>query len=430
MAASLLQETEATPLRVLDPACGAGALLVAAGKLAGEAGRAIELVGLELDAVRAREARERLAALGPTVSFVVEQADALERDAWPASTAILANPPWASFSGRETARDEALTRHADLARGTGRWPSLHGAFLARIARHVAQEATRARVLLPASVAELEGYGPLRAEVTARAELSGPPTALEQDAFAGVSVPAIELALAPRTRPGRGSERPWWVPDPEVRELLAPLHAVPRLPPAAYSDPGVHTGNAAALLVYDEREDLPGLREGRDLSPYALAPPRRRLDVNLEPTPERRFRRGPFERYRRVPILLRQTARRPLAALHVDPTYFRNSLLACEPPPELDPAFCVAVLNSSVAGAWHRLSFAEARQRSFPQVKVSHLRTLPFPFLRRDAAPTLHDHMASLVRTRGAEAHEELDKLVFEAFGLERGLREALRKYGG
>ena len=163
-----------------------------------------------------------------------------------------------------------------------------------------------------------------------------------------------------------------------------------------------------------RPDLPGIREGRDLMPYRLGAPRLRLNVELERTPERRFRAAPLERYRAIPILIRQTADRPLAALHTEPTYFRNSLLACTPPPGLAPAFVVAVLNSTIAGTWHRARFRDARQRTFPQVKVGHLRSLPVPILDRSEAPALHD---LVVRVVSAGEYERADALVAEAFGL-------------
>ena len=125
----------------------------------------------------------------------------------------------------------------------------------------------------------------------------------------------------------------------------------------------------------------------------------------------------------MPVLLRQTADRPIAALHTAPGYFRNSLLACRPPAELDPAFCVAVLNAPTACAWHRKSFRDARQRTFPQVKVGHLRTQPFPIVARAGAPRLHDEVVRRVRAIGPvpapEEVEGIEGLVLEAFGLGR-----------
>lgn len=423
------------PIAILDPACGEGALLLACGELLHREGLAFSLFGIEIDEFRAEIAKKRLVSAFSATSVSISVKDALEVD-WPGGTEVVANPPWVSFSGREAAPRAAsgLQRHAARARAIGHWPSLHGAFLARIAEHVRTERTSGRVLLPASVAELEGYGPLREEVTRMTRLAGPPELLGEEAFPGVTMPAMLLALEPRPRKGRGSRAPWSLPGPRSEALLAPLREAPRLPPQSFSDPGVHSGNAARELVRDPEPGLPPLREGRDLAAFRLGPPRKALDVTLRPAPSRRFRYGSLEKYASVPILVRQTARRPIAALHSEPTYFRNSLLACTPPPGLAPELVVAVLNSSVAGAWHRLSFAEARQRTFPQVKVRHLQSLPFPFLARGENPALHDELVGAVRSLTRENLErrkvEIDQLVFEAFRIEPALRPRLRAAAG
>ncbi|MAB80434.1 MAG: hypothetical protein CMJ89_13865 [Planctomycetes bacterium] len=425
------QGSRGDPVRLLDPACGEGALLLAAGRLLKAEGRPFELIGIEIDPDRAAVARTRLdQAFGAELSRIENQ-DALEVE-WQRGTAVLANPPWVSFSGREAAPKGAshLRRHQEAAKAVGRWPSLHGAFLARIAAHVASERRPARILLPASIAEQEGYAPLRAETTRLAQLDEPPELLRETSFPGVSVPGLLLTLTPRASAGAGSEEPWACLDPGRAERLEGLWNFPRLPPKSFRDLGVHTGNSARLLVLDLDPFLPALREGRDLTPFRLASPRHSLDVTLQPTDEQRFRHGELERYTSVPILLRQTASRPIAALHTDPTYFRNSLLGCSPPSSLAPEFCVAVLNASVAGAWHRLSFLEANQRNFPQVKIGHLRTQPFPFLERASAPQLHDEIVQRVRELPDEGFErscrEIDELVFEAFRIEPPRRAELR----
>jgi len=125
--------------------------------------------------------------------------------------------------------------------------------------------------------------------------------------------------------------------------------------------------------------------------------------------------------------LRQTADRPLAALHERPALFRNSLLACAPPEELDPAFVVAVLNGPLASAWHQTRQRDARQRCFPQVKVGHLRTQPFPIQRRSQAPRLHDQVAELARRPGASQDPQLERLLLQAFELDERMGAALRE---
>lgn len=418
----------AAPGGVLDPACGEGELLLAAWEASGRSSScAGRLAGIELDPERARRARARLrralgGALGRAAARRIREADALLCDGlWTPGTAILANPPWASLSGRGAVRLQAelsaayRATHASLRRG---WPSLHGAFLERIARHVAREGTAARVLAPLPVLDRERYAPLRELLRGLVRLAGA-RPLAAGTFPGVTEAAVLLSFAPR-RAGDGEEDgPGWAPDGLARELEQRLCAHPRLPAAAFGDTGVHTGNAAVDLVARGGQDGRPLREGRDLAPYRLGPPSARLRAEHAARPGQRFRIGPWERYRDVPVLVRQTADRPLAALHREPAYFRNTLLACRPPPALDPAFVVGVLNSPVAALWHRTRHADARQAVFPQVKVAHLRGLPFPFVERRAAPALHDEIARGVRAleRGAGDEAAVERLVREAYEL-------------
>ena len=408
---------------LLDPACGRGDLLLAAWERSGRdaAYARTHLHGLEVVPQLVAEARGRLrraigGSAGEAAARHVRLADALAPETrWP-DAAVIANPPWVSFSGRQAAPPRA-------GRARPGWPSLHGAFLERIAAHVAATGRPARVLLPASVADLERYGPLRARVTELARLAAPPRELGESAFDDVVEPAVWIELAPRGGEASGAA-PWTPLDPTAVSFLDRLGTFPRLPRESFGDPGVHTGNAAAdLVVRDGAANAPGLREGKDLRAYTLAAPRLGLRVDHAPRAGQRFRIAPLERYRAVPVLLRQTADRPIAALHTAPGYFRNTLLACRPPTELDPAFCVAVLNAPTAHAWHRKSFRDSRQRTFPQVKVGHLRTQPFPIAARASAPRLHDEVARRVRALGHDpAPEEVDRierLVLEAFGFER-----------
>ena len=79
----------------------------------------------------------------------------------------MANPPWVSLSGRQAPTDPRVGAHVSAWTRTG-WPSLHGAFLVRIARHVAEHGSRAEVLLPASLCEQELYADLRPDQLPRA----------------------------------------------------------------------------------------------------------------------------------------------------------------------------------------------------------------------------------------------------------------------
>jgi hypothetical protein len=383
---------------LLDPACGEGALLHAAAE------GPWALSGIELDAAAARAAGARLGARA-----TVRRGDALALP-WPRDAWILANPPWVSFSGRHAARAGSAPE------GPGGWPSLHAAFLVRIARHVGEGGTGAALLVPGSLLELAGYGPARAAAREHVALACAPLELDERAFPGVLEPAALLVLRPRRTHDPRGPAPWCAPrDAEASELLERLARFPPLPPRSFADAGVHTGNCARELVLPAgAPGRPGLRQGRDLAPFALGAPSAALCTTLERGGERRFQFKALAYYRAFPVLLRQTAARPVAALHESPTYFRNSLLACRALPGLDPAFVVAVLNGASAAAWHRLRFRDARQRAFPQVKIAHLASQPFPIRTRDEDPALHDALAAAARRADQGA---IDELLLSAFAL-------------
>lgn len=105
-------------LTVLDPACGGGALLAAAARLALGAGARLALRGIELSPLAARAARERLALLGAEAAIAI--GDALARP-FPPADLVLMNPPFLRHEAippREKARAvraSGLPRQADLS---------------------------------------------------------------------------------------------------------------------------------------------------------------------------------------------------------------------------------------------------------------------------------------------------------------------------
>jgi hypothetical protein len=406
---------------LLDPACGDGALLLAALELrGGGAEEARGLYGIEINPQRRLLALERLASaakLDPReLAENIICADALSPlTPWKSESAVIANPPWLSFSGRHRSRsEENLAR-----RGPGGWPSLQGAFLQRIAAHCAEERLSARLLMPGSILELERYGPLREAISKFVHQSCEPEELGEKAFPGILEPSIILSLSP------GSGQLLGPGTHPKSDLLRHLERFKKLPPGTFGDPGVHTGNSSKLLVQEQaRGNCASLRRGADLAAYDLAPAKLHLRLDLERDAEHRFRISALEKYQSFPVLLRQTADRPLAALHKRPGYFRNSLLAARHVPGLEPEFLVALLNSPVATAWHRSMFRDARQRSFPQVKVGHLRSQPTPIEVRQDDPGLHDEVVARVRALDAGQERfsadclEIGLIIARAFGLE------------
>jgi len=371
--------------RVCDPACGDGELLRAVREQRADA----SLFGIDIDS----------SALAAPVGSRTEllHADALTY-AWRDRSfdIVIANPPWVSYSGRHAAplppdRRTALRERYELFRS---WPSLHAAFVqlaVRIARW------RVAILLPAQVCDLERYAPVRSFLRAHGRLREPALSLGEDAFDGVIQPSCILVLDRSLAPGVQGDHPILLGEGRGEGVAvlegagtregagirqgypALLDRLPRAPRDSFGDIGVHTGNCSRALI--GIEGVP-VREGRDIAPYALAAPRKRFRSNHVAAGSEYFRAAPLAKYREIPIVLRQTASHPIAALHTDPTYFRNSVLACRGIPGVADDVLVAWLNNSLVAAYHRARVRESGQRTFPQVKVRHLRDLPLPALGR------------------------------------------------
>jgi len=105
-------------LSVLDPCCGAGALLAAAERLASGIGARLVLRGIEVAPLAVLAARTRLSLLGSTARVL--RANALEAP-WPEAGLVLANPPFLRHERlpraekARAARASGLSRQADLS---------------------------------------------------------------------------------------------------------------------------------------------------------------------------------------------------------------------------------------------------------------------------------------------------------------------------
>jgi hypothetical protein len=399
--------------RICDPACGDGAFLVEARRFLVTRGMApLEaercLFGVDVDPDAVARARREL----PGAEILV--GDALAMD-WGARRfdAVVGNPPWASFSGRH-AEDLPASLRRTLSRYESfrGWPSIHGPFL-----EIAVKLSRGRVgmLLPSQVLDLDGYGAVRAIVRAHCRVEGILDCGERR-FEGVTQPCCALFLVRKEGGCGGGASPFLVTAEELVRF-----ADFRRPPAdTFADMGVHTGNCAPKLLRTRGYPI---REGRDVHPYRLARPRKHFDPAARVGPGDYFRAASLARYRDVPIVLRQTASRPIAALHRDATYFRNSILACMGLPGLPHEAAVAWLNSSAVAHYHGSAVREASQLSFPQVKLKHLRDLPLP--RAEDAPSGLFKLARDV-FRDLTLEPELDALVSSWFGLDASAHAQMR----
>ncbi|HEY3497493.1 MAG TPA: hypothetical protein VGK73_22505, partial [Polyangiaceae bacterium] len=282
-------------------------------------------------------------------------------------------------------------------------------------------------VLPSSMSELAGYAPTRRAHDALCEPDAVLADLGNDAFEGVFQPCMVLSSTRRALPlAEAPDRAWSVErpdlDPAARALLEKL-SHPPLPAALFGERGLQSmGEDRRYLkkTPDALHCLP-LRAGGDIEPFRLRP----ASFHADPSWFGRRLRATHE-WRAVRLVVRQTARVPLAALS-DGTAFRNSLLAGFEDERYSAEFLVAYLNSSPIRWLHYVRHRDARQ-GMPQLKIGHLRATPAP-PSASLVRELADLGAALSgRARGIDPSEqlELDGLVAEAFDLterERALVE-------
>jgi hypothetical protein len=475
---------DATPeailaLRVCDPACGSGAFLLAACEfLAGrllaaenvaaptaaavfDARRRIAdrcLYGVDANPQALELARWSLELLTGSAQFHADTSGALrvgdavvsrERKGslvagiafdWRAEfpevfaegrgfDAFIGNPPWVSYVGRAAQplaparRRYYLNEYASFAG----YRNLQGLFVERSA-HLLRGGGRLGFVLPSSMAELDGYRPTRVAHDELCESDTELTELPVSAFDGVFQPAMVLvstrrAGARRTPPGG----PWPLERPDLDELARRLLEkldVPPLPASLFGERGLQTTGDDTLHLgerSDERHLVP-LRSGADIAPFRRHPPSQYADPSWF---GERLRDS--SEWRRVRILIRQTARAPLAALS-DGEGFRNSILAGFEDDAHPAEFLVAYLNSTLVRWLHFMRHRDARH-GMPQLKIGHLRATPAP-PRASLVATLAELGRQYSRRNvGIEREEQrqLDDLVCDAFDLEAGERD--RIYG-
>ena len=308
---------------------------------------------------------------------------------------VLGNPPWVSYTGRQRVVVSPGVLRLLLHRfpSVARWPATHTAFSILAVKLLAKH-RRAGLVLPKQIAELAAYGPARAEITATARLSELVDAGE-DAFSGVTQTVGLFAFVVDANNAHSSEAIWssssanrlhghkrsTVPQSSpLTGLVQLLHDCPRFQPKAFADSGVHTGNISKKLIVNSRpadsQTYAPVREGRDIGAYLCKAPRKWIWTTPSLLDGEYCRIRQEQYYQHVPIVLRQTANRPVAARHCGPTYFRNSLLACTGIDGVPTTIVIAFLNSALYAWLHRAASGDANQKTFPQVKLRHLRALP------------------------------------------------------
>jgi len=452
---SLAAAAAAPGFVVLDPAVGGGAFLLeaaaalirAGGRGEGPAARrriVALLRGVDLSSLAVGVAEialwlfveERDAPLGRPGQLVRGDSLLDARAPFTDVSWLVGNPPWVAFQGRAAqplppaVRAEYRRRYPAF-RG---YPTLQSLFVQR-ATELAPRGVIS-LLLPSSVADLDGYASCRAALCATHVPAEPLLEYGQDAFPGVVQPCFGLVATPRRAPLATDEersRPWVLAERArlrgdaraigVPACLLELAGRPPLPPRTFGELGLQSNRRVTAELF-RRAGAPAapfvepLLEGRNVQEFREDPP----ELFLHPDPvvlaAARCRLRPLADYARATLVVRQTAAYPIAARHGG-LRFRNSLLAGYEGPDLPGELLLGLLNSALYRALHLSRQRDARQAAFPQVKIAHLRALPSP--PDDGPGRARVQQIASEATRGGgltrAAREALDRAVFDLFAL-------------
>ena len=359
--------------------------------------------------------------------------------------AVIGNPPYLSFSGRQAAEvSDAERAYFERHYRTSGWATAHGMFSEAAVRHWARRFVA--FIVPDQVGHLAGYAPVRGAVTQYSGLREVRYWGER-VFPGVVTPALTFIADASyhgpttvhltdgglfTRSYQGDQS--WTRG-KGGGLLAKLRRQATSLGELVADRGVHTGNCADKLVVPLAERRAGcvpVLEGRQVSRYRCDPPRKALRLDYRAKDGEYFRIRPQEKYAGARFVIRQTAPFPIVGPREHAEYFRNSLLALYSPRDgTDVRYVVGLLNSRLMRYVYSQTVLESRQRAFPQVKVRSLRELPVRAIdRADARDVaLHDqlvclvqqmldlHKATAVGRQASVTDGRIDQLVYELYDL-------------
>ncbi len=199
------------PARVLDPACGAGAFLVAAGEVWPDA----QLVGLDVDPGAVEACRAAL----PDAD--VRLADGLDPVAADPVDLVVGNPPFLGQLAQATARDPEARRRLKGRFGPAAAGYVDTAALFLLAGlDVVRPGGRVVLIQPDSVLGAAHTGALRRAVEERAVVLGLREVDRRAFAASASVDTCALLLERRPDPVEREDEPTWSP------LLAGARGVP------------------------------------------------------------------------------------------------------------------------------------------------------------------------------------------------------------
>lgn len=339
---------------------------------------------------------------------------------------VIGNPPWVAHAGRSTQRlpwGHKLYLLDNFVAFAG-YPTTHGVFV-ELAARLLNDSGRIGLVLPASVADLEGYIPTRKAHDELCVLSRPLPDYGEGRFVGVTQPSIALVSQRRTPAVTASDvgQPWPLErsdlDAEGSALLERLGRMAPLPRELFGERGFQSTPTLRRHISEQPRPTQqyslALREGTDIREFCRGQVRHYADPCL-------FEKGlrPLAEFAVVSLLVRQTARYPIAAKN-DGAAFRNSLLAVLQHAVWPWSLMLCLLNSALIRWNHYFRFRDGRQPILPQLKVSHLRSIPAPISRTlPAFARLAQLGVDLAeRNRGVDDDERqlLDACVGEIYGL-------------
>ncbi len=434
-------------LRICDPACGSGALLAACRDVllaalpreaAEEYGNALAervLHGIDCDRVAVELARQRLPGARILAANALAQGSETPEERWSSLfpdvmaaggfDAIIGNPPWIAYVGRAS---QPLSQpvSAQLRRtyeSFQRYKTLHGVFIEHATYGLRPEG-RLGLVVPTSVADLEGYGPTRSAHDARCETDRPLLDFGDGAFNAVMQPCMALTSTRRSTGSRPGQAAWQLASTRLaapeQAMLDKLRRLPGCPSGLFGERGYQTvGADRTKLVPVPAAGLPPgfhpILTGTEVRPFE------RLPARLCVAPDTLMGRlREASEWRQVAVLIRQTARVPLAALG-NGQPFRNSVLAAFVLDGFNPFLLLGYLNSTPIRWFHFHRFRDARQ-GMPQMKISHLRALPSPPTDNTDAGAALTRLCTPIAQQNlglsAAAQERLDACVGQWLGLD------------
>lgn len=321
--------------------------------------------------------------------------------------AVIGNPPYLSFGGRQAVDLPAGVRDYLVAHyESAGWPTAHSLFMEQSVKLLAKRFLS--FIVPDQVGHLDGYRSIR-------EIIGKHARLREihywgeSVFRGVTTPALTFVVD-KDYAGEttildkdGSSRRALLQPGDVWGASAAQQLLQKLRNQSFSlepylaDCGIRT-TAAKEQVVDLKQAqgrfVPAL-EGKQIGRYWCSPPE--IAVRLDSGHD--LFKSKDEKYQNARYIIRQTAPYPIVAPHEHTTYFRNSLHALYPPDNgVDIRYVVGLLNSKLLRFAYVETIREAQQRTFPQVKLGALSTLPLRAIdfALSTDKTAHDRIVDMV----------------------------------